>query len=312
MMSHPLLKISIIVAALNEQDNIVPLQQKLKSQLDILGVAYEIIFVDDGSQDATWQRIMQCAQGDPHVKGLALSRNFGHQHALFCGLSYASGEAIVCMDGDLQHPPELIPQMYQAWEGGRKIITTMRINHRSTSFLKRLTSKYFYRVFSWLSGVPLSEGTSDFCLLDREVVGYLLKFRDIDLFLRGAIRWTGFSSITISYHEEKRFSGKTKYNLGRMIKFALAAVVSFSTTPLKLGIWIGMATSFLAFIELGYILLKYFQGVTVAGWASTVGILSFLFGILFMLLGCIGLYLANIHEVLKDRPRFIVKERINV
>ncbi len=306
------IQLSVIIAACNEQDNIQPLLNRLKPHLDQLHLTYEIIFVDDGSKDSTWKNILTCSQDDSHIKGVALSRNFGHQHALLCGLAFSSGAAIICMDADLQHPPEIIAEMLAAWQKGAKIVTTTRMNHRSTSIIKRWTSKYFYKLFSWLSGVPLSEGTSDFCLLDRTVLEIVLRFKDVNLFLRGAIRWTGFPGANIPYKEEKRFSGKTKYSFVRMLKFALSAVVSFSTTPLKLGIWVGLLTSLASFAELVYILIKYLQGVTVPGWASTLGILSFLFGMLFILLGCLGLYLANIHEVLKDRPRYIVRERMNI
>lgn len=304
-------KLSVIIPVFNEESNIDPLVGRLKSTLEKTGSPFEIIIVNDGSKDSTWNVIEDLAKKDPAVKALSLTRNFGHQHALFCGLSYASGAGIICMDGDLQHPPEIIPEMRKAWQSGIKIVTTKRLNHPSKSLFKNISSIYFYRLFSWLSGVQLTEGSSDFCLIDRAVADQILRFNDCEPFIRGALRWTGFPRVEIPYQEEQRSTGKSKYGLFKMVRFATSAIVSFSTTPLKLGIWLGIMTSVLAFSELVYILIKYFQGVTVPGWASTLGILSLLFGVLFILLGCIGIYLANIHEILKARPRFIVNRTIN-
>lgn len=306
------LELSIVIPVFNEGRNIRPLLDSLKQHLNPLTLTYEIIFINDGSQDETWEEILEYAKQDPRIKGLALSRNFGHQHAILAGYTVTQGRAIISMDGDLQHPPKLIPDMIREWKNGYKIVNTQRMNHPTTSFFKKLTSKYYYRFFSFLSDVPIQEGSSDFRLIDRQVLDHLLQFNDLEYFFRGIVNWIGFPKTSLSYQEEKRSSDKSKYSAIRMIKFAISGIVAFSSAPLKIGIWIGLLTSLLAFAEIVYILIKYMQGVTVPGWASIVGIISFLFGILFILLGCIGLYIANIHENLKNRPRFIIYEKINI
>ena len=304
--------VSVIAPLFNEQDAMTLFLDRLKASLAGLNIAYEIILVDDGSQDGTWEYIKKFAKEDATIKGISLSKNFGQQHALLAGLTFASGSALVCMDGDLQHPPELIPQLFAAWQKGYKIVNTTRISNAKTSLFKRLTSKYFYKFFSFMSSVPIHEGTSDFRLIDRQVFNSIVHFRDVDFFIRGMVQWVGFSTTSIPYQEQPRQFGQSKYNFFKMLKLALSGIIAFSSLPLKLGIWVGILTSFLAFLEVVYILIKFFQGVTVPGWASTVGILSFLFGVLFILLGCIGIYLANIHEHLKNRPKFIVNEKVNI
>ncbi len=303
--------LSVIVPMMNEEQNVAPLVQKLTREMKDLNIPYEIILINDGSQDATWGQILSAAQGDPRVKGLSLSRNFGHQHALLSGLRFSSGKAIVTMDGDLQHPPELIKDLFAAWSAGYKIVNTRRVTSQKTSALKRLSSFYFYKLFSFLSGIPVQEGSSDFRLIDRQVLENILGINDVNLFFRGIVSWVGFPATSIPYQEGQRVSGKTKYGLKNMCRFALSAIISFSSMPIKLGIWVGIITSAFAFLELTFIIMKYFEGVTVPGWASTVGIISLLFGIQFILLGCIGIYIASIHECLKNRPKFIVNEKVN-
>ena len=308
-MPAPLL--SVIIPMMNEERNVAPLVQKLTRELKDLDVPYEVILINDGSQDATWEQILSAAQDDPRIKGLSLSRNFGHQHALLSGLRFSSGKAIVTMDGDLQHPPEVIKELFAAWSAGHKIVNTKRLTSKKTSVFKRLSSLYFYKLFSFLSGIPVQEGSSDFRLIDRQVLENILGINDVNLFFRGILSWVGFPTTYITYQEGQRFSGKTKYGIKNMCRFAASAITSFSSMPIQLGIWVGIITSVFAFMELTYIIIKYFEGVTVPGWASTVGIISVLFGIQFILLGCIGIYIASIHECLKNRPKFIVNEKIN-
>ena len=286
--------------------------ERLEKTLGSLNESYEIILVDDGSDDSTWKQIQILAKENHCIKGLSFSRNFGHQQALLAGLTYSKGQAIISMDGDLQHPPELIPEMVAAWESGSKIVLTHRKDEEIAGFFKRISSKYFYAMFSMMTDVSMSEGTSDFRLIDRIVLENLLQFHDIDLFLRGAISWLGFPAKTISFQAAKRLTGETKYHLKKMLRFASGAIVSFSTKPLILGVWIGILTSFLAFIEIVYILVQYFRGATVQGWASTTSIIAFLFGILFIILGIIGIYLARIHQALQHRPKFVVADAIHI
>lgn len=302
----PTFDLSVVVPMYNEVDNVETLLTALRATLDEMGVNYEMILVDDGSTDGTWAAIEAAAPGDHRLRGISLSRNFGHQNALFAGLHHVSGAAVISMDGDLQHPPQLIPRLYEAWLAGNMIVETQRSESRDASTFKRVTSRWFYKVFSAMSGLPISKGTSDFRLMDQHVVEIVTDMKDTELFLRGIAHWVGFARTTIPYQAVSRHAGESKYNLFRMFKFAMASVISFSTIPLKMGVWIGMLTSVLAFSELVYILIMHFRGNAVPGWTSTLAVISFMFGILFIMLGVLGVYLGSIFETMKNRPRFLV------
>lgn len=301
--------LSIVVPLCNEEGNVALLLEKLRDVLQTLQISYEVILVDDGSRDGTWSLVSEAAAKDDRLKGLSLSRNFGHQNAIFAGLYHSSGEAVVTMDGDLQHPPSLVPKLFEAWREGSKVVETRRIESEDASLIKRMTSRWFYRIFSLLSGLPIAQGTSDFRLVDRKIVDTILQMRDAELFLRGITHWVGFQKTTITYKAERRYAGETKYGLLKMIRFAMASLFSFSTIPLRLGIWLGLITSGLAFLELIYILVNYFRGNVTPGWASTLTVISFMFGILFIVVGIIGAYLGSLLETMKNRPRFIVQDQ---
>lgn len=305
-------KLSVTIPLYNEAGNVQLLVKRLLKTLTPLNLSFELLLVDDGSSDATWQEISQIARNFPYVKGIKLSRNFGHQKALLAGLSVARGTAVISMDGDLQHPPELIPAMLKAWQEGYKIVNTIRHYDENTTVFKKVTSKWFYRVFSNLADVNLTEGSSDFRLLDRQVLDTLLGMGAAESFLRGTVEWLGFPTTTIAFEVEQRHAGDSKYSLQKMMAFAMSAIVSFSTKPLKFGIWLGLVTSTLSFIELIYVLSQFVTGATIPGWASTVGILAFLFGILFIILGIIGIYIARIHEVLQQQPPFIIETAVSM
>ena len=302
-------ELSVVAPMYNEEGNIEAFVVAVEKVVARIGVPFEIILVDDGSSDGTWTQIVAQSKLHPALRGARLARNFGHQGALMAGLSEARGQAIVSMDGDLQHPPELIPELFARWREGYKVVTTERADAADTSLFKRTTSRWFYGVFSRLTGVAMAPGNSDFRLMDATAVRALCEMNDVDLFIRGSVTWLGFRSITLPYRANKRFSGTTKYSLKKMLRFASGAILSFSLAPLKLGIWIGFLTSGLAILELSYILIQYFRGQTITGWASMMGFMSLMFGILFVLLGIIGTYLGKIFEVLKNRPRYLIGER---
>ncbi len=303
-------ELSVVAPMYNEETNIEPFVQAVAAVLDAEGLDYEILLVDDGSRDGTWSAISRVAERQPRVRGVHLSRNFGHQGALFAGLHRARGRAVVSMDGDLQHPPSSIPILLAAWREGCRVVNTRRIDSRDTGLFKRATSRGFYWLFSRLSGVSMEAGASDFRLLDRTALEALLSMGDADLFLRGLVTWLGFSTRTIPYQAQSRHSGVPKFTLRKMLRFSSGAMLAFSVVPLRLGIGIGLVTSLGAFVEFCYILIAYFRGQTIAGWASLMTVMSLMFGVLFMLLGVIGAYLGKIYEILKNRPRFVIESTV--
>jgi len=301
-------EISVIIPAYQEQDNIGTLVAGIKKALATEG-KWEIIFVDDGSMDMTWERISMLHDEDSRVKGVRLTRNFGHQHALYAGLFFAKGDAVITMDADLQHPPEVISKLLEAWRSGYRIVNTIRTDHPNIPWTKRFTSRIFYSVFSLLSGVKLSAGMADFRLLDRQVVDRLLDLGEYHLFLRGMVQWMGYSSHVTPYNSGKRLSGNSQYNLGKMLKLAWTGITSYSIIPLRLATTVGIITSIFAFGGLFYALYaKFVISDVVAGWTSLISFLSLLFGVLFIVIGVLGEYIARILEQVRGRPRFIVGE----
>lgn len=302
--------LSVVAPMYNEETNVGPFVTAVTAALAATEIPHEILLVDDGSRDGTWAAIEASAAAHPAVRGLSLSRNFGHQGALLAGLNHARGNAVVTMDGDLQHPPAILLELVAAWREGYRVVNTRRADSEDTTLFKRLTSRSFYWLFSRLTGVQMEAGASDFRLLDREVVQALVRLGDADLFLRGMVGWLGFKTKTLPYQAARRHSGVPKFTLRKMLRFSSGAILAFSAFPLRLGIAAGFFTSLLAFAELGYILYVYTQGRVIPGWASVMTVMSLMFGVLFVLLGIVGTYLAKIYEILKRRPRFVIGERI--
>jgi dolichol-phosphate mannosyltransferase len=293
----------------NERTNVAAFVDAIGAVLDPAGVDYELLLVDDGSTDGTWTAIVELGRARPRLRGISLSRNFGHQGALLAGLNHARGRAVITMDGDLQHPPETLPELLAAWRAGYKVVNTRRLDSDDTSSFKRLTSRAFYWFFSSLTGVKMEAGASDFRLLDRDAVEALTRLGDADPFIRGLVSWLGFRTQTLPYQARRRHSGVPKFTLKKMLRLSTGAMLSFSAFPLRIGIGIGFVTSALAFAELCYIFYTYLRGHVVPGWASVMTVMSLMFGVLFVLLGIIGTYLAKVYEILKKRPRFVVGDR---
>ncbi len=308
---RPLL--SIIIPAYNEASNLPQLIKELNEVLVSLDVAPEILFADDGSTDSTWEMIEALHREHDFVRGVRLSRNFGHQYALLAGLANAKGDAVITMDGDLQHPVTMLPELFNEWRRGNMIVHTRRIDPPTLSFFKKITSKLYYKIFSYLSGVKIQSGMADFRLLDRRVVEDILQFNEEGLFFRGIVQWVGYRTTTLPYTCRERFSGTSKYSLQKMFKLAWNGITSFSIVPLRLTIFIGVITSCIAFAEILYAIgVKLFSDSAVPGWASAISVLSFLFGVLFIFLGIVGEYLGRILVEVRQRPRYLVSDTVGI
>ena len=301
-------KISIVVPVCNEQGNIPVLVNALQEVLASVTYPYKIIFIDDGSSDDTLAILKQRANIDSSIFYISLSRNFGHQNALKAGLDIADGDAVIMMDGDMQHPPELIPVMLEMWEKGNDIVYTIRKDHKDLPMMKRKTSTMFYNLINNLSDIELEQGTADFRLMDKKVVAIFKDFKETDLFLRGLVKWMGFQQAGIEYEPAKRTQGKSKYTLKKMIRFALQGITSFSTKPLYIATYLGFSFSLVSLLYIPYIGYSYYFGHVISGWTSMIATIAFFGGLQLMILGIIGMYLGKLFLQSKQRPHYIVKE----
>lgn len=305
--------LSIVIPAYNEEGNIEKLSQELAEILSKIDISYEIIFVDDGSTDRTWLIISSLHKKNSLIKGLRLSRNFGHQYALFAGLSHAIGKAVISMDADLQHPPRLIPELINKWREGNKIVHTIRADPEDFGFLKKKLSRLYYKIFSFCSGIKIEPGMADFRLLDRDVVNSILLFREEGLFVRGIVQWVGFPSVCVHFQSANRYSGSSHYTLKKMVRLAWNGIASFSIVPLRISTIVGLLMGCFALLVIGYaIYAKYVLQEVVTGWTSIIAIVSLLFGILFILIGIIGEYIGRILLEVRQRPRFLISDRAGV
>ncbi|MCK5029079.1 MAG: glycosyltransferase family 2 protein [Bacteroidales bacterium] len=301
-------KVSVIVPCFNEENNINPLFESVSKYTK--GLVTEILFVDDGSSDKTLDNIKILTNQHKNVKFLSFSRNFGHQNALKAGYDSADGDCVISMDADMQHPPELIPEMIRLWQQGYKIVSTKRMHDKSLGFLKRLTSKLFYKIINLVSEIKIESGAADFRLLDKQVVTELKEINEKFLFFRGLIPWLGFSQIQLEYIAAERFSGKTKYSFSKMLHFASDGITSFSVKPLKISIYLGFIIAFIAFLYILYaIYIAVFTNNAIAGWTSTIISVLFIGGIQLIMIGILGNYLGKLFMENKKRPNYIIKEK---
>lgn len=303
--------VSIVVPAFNETENIPILHNRITEMFHSLpSIDWELILVDDGSRDTTWETIENLLVKDARVRGIRLSRNFGHQYALMAGLEHAAGDAVITMDCDLQHPVEMLPSMIEAWLQGRHIVKMVRQDAPHTGILKKWTSRLYYALFTWLSDVPMREGLADFRLLDRQVLEELKQFQEEGLFLRGIIEWIGFDACEMPYQAADRLKGTSQYSLKKMLKLAWHGISSFSILPLRIGMLIGVSGTVFSILGILYALYgKLIQKETVPGWTSIMMGVSLLFSLLFVYLGILGEYIGRIVIEVRNRPRFIVMEK---
>ncbi len=298
-------KYSLVVPVYNEQTCIEPMVRRIAEVMAPIEGDYELIFVNDGSRDGTLAAIQRAAGNDPRVRHLTFSRNFGHQIALAAGIEHASGDAVVTLDGDLQHPPELIPTLIQYWSEGYEVVYTVRISNKGHG-LKELVSRGFYWLLRRLSGVEIPTGGADFRLLDRKVAD---AFRECDerfVFVRGLVPWLGFKRKGVPYDACERYDGETKYVVSRMLSFALDGIFSFSIIPLRLIALLGAVTVALGVAYGAYTVIVWLFSSTVSGWASLVVIMLVFSGTQLLSLGILSEYVGRIYEEVKHRPRYVV------
>lgn len=309
MPPHP--ELSVVVPLFNETDNLDPLLLELQDVIQQVSKSAEIILVDDGSTDGSFHKVRTICGQNPHVTGISLSRNFGHQIALMAGLQHARGDIIITMDADLQHPPKVIPHLLNQFESGFDIVNTRRMDGKDTGIFKKATSKYFYRIINRIAQVNIPEGSSDFRLMSRKALDAFLQFGERDRFTRGLVSWMGFRQAVVSYECPPRFSGKSKYTLRRMLHFAADGITSFSSRPLRIASYTGITVFLAGLVYAAYAIIQHSTGKTIEGWTSLLVTVLILGGIQLLSLGIIGEYLARVFNESKSRPLYFVKERIN-
>ena len=308
-------KVSVVIPMYYEEEVAEECYKRVSKTLkELKEYEYEIIFVNDGSQDKTLKILEEIARKDSNVKVISFSRNFGHQAAVTAGLKEVTGDAIVIMDADLQDPPELIPDMLKYWEQGNEIIYGTRKTRKVESAFKLLTAKMFYKTLNALSDVEIPKDTGDFRLVDRKVIDVINNMPEHNKFLRGLFSWVGFKQMSYEYERQGRVAGKTKYPLKKMLKLASDGIISFSTKPLKLLGTLGVLSIVISVIILIYALISYAFKLNnlSAGWTSIMVAITFFAGVQLLSIWIMSEYIGRIYEETKKRPQYIVDKKINI
>ncbi len=302
--------LSVIAPCYNESEVVGLFYRELRPVLESLeNLDFEILLIDDGSSDDTLDQLNRIAEGDPTVRVLSLSRNFGHQITLTAGLDFAVGDAVIMMDSDLQHPPSLVPVLVQKWREGYDVVSAVRVRTEGETWFKGFTSRGFYTLLNALSGTKVPQGAADFCLISRRVCDSLNDMPERHRFLRGLISWAGFKRTLVPYESPQRAAGQTKYSLVKMVTLALDAVFSFSAEPLRLALRAGLTVTFGGFVYLAWTLIYgYLIKGLVPGYASLIGVTMILGGSQLIFIGLIGQYLARVFEQVKGRPIYLLKQ----
>lgn len=311
--------ISVLVPCHNEAPVLDALFARLSAAAAEWGADYEVIVVDDGSQDGSWERLRAIHQQDPRWKVLRFARNFGHQVAVTAALNHAAGDVVVILDADLQDPPEELTRFLQHWRQGCDVVYGIR-RQRKENLLKRASYKMFYRVLGYMADIKIPYDTGDFCLLDRRVVDTINAMPEHNRFVRGLRAWAGYRQMGVEYERDRRVAGQASYNFTRLVRLAVDGVFSFSTTPLRLAVWVGIAASIFALLAAVLTLLQrvfvdYFLSIGHAlppGFATTIIAIFFLGGVQLICLGVIGEYIGRIYEEVKNRPLWVESERLGL
>lgn len=306
-------KISVVVSVYNEELALNQFYTETVKILEQLTWDYELIFVNDGSQDDSYRIMCELALQNPRVKTVDFSRNFGHEAAMIAGIDYSTGDGIVCMDADLQHPPECIVQIIEKMEEGYQVINMVRTKNQSAGWFKNLASGAFYDLINAVSDVKFEKNASDFFAISSKVAKVLKKnYREKVRFLRGYVQNLGFKKTTLEYEARVRVAGESKYSIRKLIRFSVNTIMCFSNLPLKLGIYAGIFAAFLGLAMLVYTVYSWASVGTPPGYATMIVVICFMFAILFMIVGIIGEYISILFSELKDRPIYIVEETKNM
>jgi dolichol-phosphate mannosyltransferase len=301
-------KVSVIVPVYNEEGCLTFISGKIVGVLSHYS-DYEILFVDDGSKDSSLSILKKLHSENLKINYLSFSRNFGHQNALRAGIKHASGDCIISLDGDLQHPPELIPELINKWIEGYEIVYTIRKDDSEISAFKKFTARLFYKIMNAISDINFEQGEADFRLLDKAAAAELNKLSENAIFFRGIVKWLGFRQIGIEYLPEKRIWGKTKYSRKKMFALAISGITGFSIKPLRISTLIGISIAFLSLIYGIYALyIKIFTNTSIEGWTSVFFMVSFIGGVQLIMIGILGEYIGNIFIESKKRPQYIIRE----
>ena len=305
-------KLSVVVSCYNEELALRQFYAETSKVLKSLSWDYELIFVNDGSQDGSIEILKELAAGDEKVKVVDFSRNFGHEAAMIAGMDYSSGDGIVCMDADLQHPPECLPGIIAKLDEGYDVINMVRTKNESAGWFKNFAGAAFYRLINILSDVKFEPNASDFFAVSKKAAKVLkTNYREKVRFLRGYVQNIGFRRTTIEYEARNRVAGESKYSIKKLITFSMNTIMCFSNLPLKLGIYAGGFAGVLGIIMMIYTIWSWAEVGTPSGYATTIVLICFMFAILFLIVGIIGYYIAILFAELKDRPIYIVGETKN-
>jgi len=304
------IELSIVVPVYNEEQSIEELVRRMTGAAESITPDYEIIFVNDGSRDGSLLKLKAACELNPKLHYISFSRNFGHQIAITAGMDHASGNAIVTIDGDLQDPPELIPEMYQEFLKGYKVIYAKRAKRKGESFFKLITAKLFYRLMARLVSFEIPLDVGDFRLISRDVLKYVQKMKEYDKYLRGQIAWLGFKSTYVLFERDERRFGKTNYPFKKMLRLAFNGITAFSDSPLKIATTVGFTVCVISFLTLMYAVYIYIfaHDRVLPGWASTIVSITFLGGVQLLCLGMIGEYISRIMNNVRDRPLYVIDQ----
>lgn len=304
--------ISFVLPVYNEEAVLPLLIHRMKDLIGKLDARAEVIFVDDGSSDASGVYLSQLAKTDPSFRYIALSRNFGQQAAMTAGLEAARGDAVILMDADLQDPPHVALDLVAKWREGYEVVYARRIKRDGETLLKKVTSSLFYRLIGHVSSIEIPRDVGDFRLVDRAAVDAFLAMPEQNRFVRGMLAWIGFKQTAVLYHREARAAGTTRYNYRKLASLAGSALVSFSDVPLRVALWVGAAVSLVAMAFGVYVIALglFWRENMVEGWASTMVVVSLLSGVNLLMTGVVGVYVGRIYAEAKKRPLFIVARKI--